>query len=207
MTLNHAIFTHLAASTDSNQFPATPLFQSLCLSMTLALDGMLAVPGGGKKQRVKPTLRKAAVVRTRRVIRNNYRLIPNIFDVVYDAYADHGERVIPMLGVIFAVSLRLKVIAKKTENGEMEQPLANRYTTAQKDKLFDFYLEKVLSSKHAVPKRIYASMDDLWNANLIGKDAIKERVLPLADRLLIRSPEAVLPSEAIPDSFRIDITY
>lgn len=198
MTLNHAIFTQLAASSDSNQFPSTPLFQSLCLSATLALDGMLAVPGGGKKQRVKPTLRKAAVLRTRRVVRNNYRLIPSIFDTVYDAYADHGSRVVPMLGVIFAVSLRLKVIPKKKENGELEQPLAERFTAAQKDRLFDLYLEKIMSSKTPVPKRIYAAMDDLWSSNLIGKDVVEEKVLPMADKLLIRSPEVVLPSEYSP---------
>lgn len=207
MTLNHAIFSHLAASTESSEFPSTPLFQSLCLSMTLALDGMLAVQGGGKKQKVKPTLRKAAIVRTRRVIRNNYRLIPSIFDTVYDAYETHGERVIPMLGVIFAVSLRLKVIAKKTEDGEPTQPLADRYTSAQKDKLFNLYLEKVVSSKTAVSKRIYTSMDDLWNSNMISEEAIKEKVLPLADKMLIRSPEVVLPSESTSSTYLLVGTY
>lgn len=195
MALNHAIFTHLAASTESTEFPSTPLFQSLCLSMTLALDGMLAVQGGGKKQKVKPTLRKAAIVRTRRVIRNNYRLIPSIFDTVFDAYDAQGERIIPMLGVIFAVSLRLKVIAKKTNDGEPTQPLAERYTSAQKDKLFSLYLEKVMSSKTVVPRRIYTSIDDLWTSNMVSEEAIKEKVLPLADKMLIRSPEVVLPSE------------
>lgn len=195
MALNHAIFSHLASSTESTQFPSTPLFQSLCLSMALALDGMLAVQGGGKKQKVKPTLRKAAVVRTRRVIRNNYRLIPYVFDTVQAAYETQGERVIPMLGVIFAVSLRLKVIAKKTEDGESTQPLAERYASAQKDKLFNLYLEKILSSKTAVPRRIYTSMDDLWTSSLIPEDTMKEKVLPLADKMLIRSPEVVLPSE------------
>lgn len=207
MALNHAIFSHLAASTESNQFPATPLFQSLCLSMALALDGMLAVQGGGKKQKVKPTLRKAAVVRTRRVIRNNYRLIPNIFATVYAAYDTQGERVIPMLGVIFAVSLRLKVIAKKTEDGEQTQPLAERYASAQKDKLFNLYLEKIMSSKTSVPRRIYTSMDDLWTSSLIPEDAIKEKVLPLADKMLIRSPEVVLPSEFALFTNLLDATH
>ena len=164
--------------------------------MALALDGMLAVQGGGKKQKVKPTLRKAAVVRTRRVIRNNYRLIPNIFDTVYAAYETQGERVIPMLGVIFAVSLRLKVIAKKTDDGEAPQPLAERYASAQKDKLFDLYLEKIMSSKTAVPRRIYTSMDDLWDSGFASEVTVKEKVLPLADKVLIRSPEVVLPSES-----------
>jgi hypothetical protein len=199
MTLNHALFSHLAATADDLLFTSTPLFQSLCLSMAFALDGVLAAPGGGKKQRVKPTLRKAAVVRTRRVIRNNYRLIPDIFNVVYDAYNTHGERLLPILGVILAVSLRLKVITKKTGDDQPEQSLAKKYVAMQKDKLVELYLDKVLSSKTPVSRRVYSSMDDLWSGGLVTDEEWKTRVLPLVDRMLIRSPEVVLPSRSFPE--------
>lgn len=199
MTLNHALFTYLASIAEDIQFTSTPLFQSLCLSMAFALDGVLAAPGGGKKQKVKPTLRKAAVVRTRRVIRNNYRLIPDIFNVVYDGYNTHGERLLPMLGVILAVSLRLKVVPKKTQDGQPEQSLAEKYVAIQKDKLVELYLDKVLSSKTPVSRRVYSSMDDLWTAGLITHEDWKTRVLPLVDRMLIRSPEVVLPSRFFQD--------
>jgi hypothetical protein len=61
---------------------------------------------------------------------------------VYAAYETQGERVIPMLGVIFAVSLRLKVIAKKTDDGEVYILLG---TAVFDDMIFSRYRSNSLS--------------------------------------------------------------
>lgn len=186
MTLAHSIFNHLAKT--SEDFQSNPLFTPLVVASAYALDGLLTPREGKPKDR--EAVRTGAVVRTRRLIRSNYRLIPALFDTTYDGLAKFGNRLIPFLGVVTGVAVRLKVLPKQKDQDKTL--LRDRYAAEQKERLFKVFVERVLGAKSPLPLKTYAAFDDLWTV-LADETIINETILPAIDKLLIRSPETGLP--------------
>lgn len=186
LILSIRIFSTLATSTN---FDSTAEFKTLLLAITKAFNAILTdpfehAPDVDKRRKdgsAKVTLRKGAITRTRRVVRNHVELIPSIFDVLQ---ADNGIHVLPMLGVTMGVALRLK--------NEKQAVLGKQAVEERKSDLLKSYLTSVLGSKTAVSSQAINSMDDLWTS-LVTEDDMKTLVLPLADKMLIRTPEIALP--------------
>lgn len=152
MSLAHVSYDTLSRKRPA--FASEPLFKPLVISMAYALDGILTPREG--KARMKDAMQKGAVIRTRRVLRSNYRLISETFETLYQAVPKVGERLFPMLGVAMGVAIRLK-IAPKQKDADQE-PLKDKYARVQKEQMTTIFVERVLGAKSPLPRRTYVSL-------------------------------------------------
>lgn len=211
LLLSLALYQTLS-DTLSSEFAASKSFPKLVTTTALALNEILTPApkekerqkadtasraGKGRKQRASDvtTLGKGAISRTRRAIRNNPRLIPNVFDELLDkSSGSMGSRLMSMIGLTLGVTLRLK--GSKSSHPTLS---VSDVIPQYKDRLLQAYLDNVLTNKVDIPNHVIGSLDDLWmeNEGVLDSGDLKEKVISVGDKLMGKSPEAACPGECL----------
>lgn len=188
--LSRQAVTATTSLTDSSRL------QSLLLSNARALNVILSDPSefapeeaaSDSKRRgkigagaAKATIRKGAITRCRRMLRNRHTLLPDALDQLLRQSETFA---LPLLGVAVGVALRLR--------GDKQSEAGQGWVANRKQAILKLYLSMVLSSKTPVASHTIASIDDLW-VSLTTEADFGDEILPMADKMLVRSPEIALP--------------
>ncbi|TIA90061.1 hypothetical protein E3P99_01792 [Wallemia hederae] len=137
-------------------------------------------------QLVKPSLSLSALVLTRRLLRQNHSVIPTILShTLSHPSITHA----PLLGTAIDVALRLRA-KTETEKGA-QGGVGWSYVNEKKDAIKDFYINTVVASKTPVPARQREAFLD-FVGEFVGKDELEKDVLPVAEKMLLRSPDGTL---------------
>ena len=101
-----------------------------------------------------------------RILMQNYRLISETFEVLYQAIPKVGDRLIPMLGVAMGVAIRLKITPKQKDADQ--ELLKDKYARTQKEQMTKLFVERILNAKSPLPRRTYVSITLIVNPSRVG---------------------------------------
>jgi hypothetical protein len=111
-------------------------------------------------------------------------LIPQTLDLIL-AKTTNASRYSVLLGHVIGVALRLKETkTKQVNNGRL-------VIEEKKDAIATFYSTHILGSKTAVPRYASTALDEFL-AEFVDFTMLTEKLLPVAERMLLRSPEVAL---------------
>lgn len=134
--------------------------------------------------KAKPSLKRSALVITRRSLRRLFKSddvgVRVAVDIVSQLSAKShplGQRGAVFLGVVAGVCARLN-----TRRSTLEDV---------KDQYYSFYIREVLGSRSAVPEHIGAAFNDLFS-NFTTVQDLKKQLAPALEKALLRAPEVVL---------------
>ncbi|CEG70748.1 hypothetical protein RMATCC62417_06588 [Rhizopus microsporus] len=155
-----------------------PLFSSVVNAQAILIDSLVSDN--------KKSISKSAVADVRRTIRLNAEAIPTIIDVALA----NAQTCTPsfknavLIGIIIDSSLRLKT------RSDGKQMIENA-----ESKLTDYYLKNVISSRAMVHPAALDAFNDYVRV-IITKDKFDSQLLPVLDKIMLRSPEVVLQALA-----------
>ncbi|KAL7422316.1 translational activator of GCN4 [Cryptotrichosporon argae] len=191
LTLTLALLSALRSRTD---FASSPQFTDLLTSLALLVDTVEA--------RAEPTNRGARIVhkvniRVWRVLRQIRADLPAALKVLL-AYKAAPARTAALLSDVIGVTLRLK--SKKGA------PEGKAIIEAEKDAVLAFYTTNILSSKTALPRHQAQAFSEFLST-FVSRDMLVVKLVPAAERMLLRSPEVALELTAsLLDSCQHDIS-
>lgn len=151
-----------------------PLFSSVVNAQAILIDSLVSDN--------KKSISKSAVADVRRTIRLNAEAIPTIIDVALA----NAQTCTPsfknavLIGIVIDSSLRLKT------RSDGKQMIENA-----ESKLTDYYLKNVISSRTMVHPAALDAFNDYVRV-IITKDKFDSQLLPVLDKIMLRSPEVVL---------------
>ncbi|KAI9014595.1 armadillo-type protein [Phycomyces nitens] len=166
----------LVISFAAENAPNSPTLGLLIQTQAILLDSLAG--------NTKTSISQSAFVDVRRCIRQNFTSIPVFFQIAFS----NAQTCVPLyrnavlIGTIVGTSLRLK-----------NSPNGNQMVQDQKSNLTDYYLKNVVSSKTPVPETVLAAFDDFFN-KIISKDDFVGQYVPVLEKMMLRSPEIVLPA-------------
>ncbi|WFD34946.1 translational activator of GCN4 [Malassezia cuniculi] len=132
---------------------------------------------------------------TWRVIRNAHESIPKVLDILLGLGT---QEAVAFVGLVVDVCLHLRV-GKETEKGAADG-VGFSYVTAVKDKILQEYTTKIVASKKPVHESVIFSLE-LFFRRVVDAQSLEAHVLPTLDKMMLRSPEVVLPVAAALLSF------
>ncbi|KAG1308067.1 hypothetical protein G6F64_006326 [Rhizopus arrhizus] len=134
----------------------------------------------------KKSISKSAIADVRRTVRLNADAVPTIIDVALA----NAQTCTPsfknavLIGIVIDSSLRLKT------RSDGKQMIENA-----EDKLTDYYLKNVISSRSVAHFAALDSFND-YIRYIVTKDKFESQFLPVVDKMMLRSPEVVLQALA-----------
>ncbi|TIA83681.1 hypothetical protein E3P98_00634 [Wallemia ichthyophaga] len=135
---------------------------------------------------VKPSLSLSALVLTRRLIRQHHSTIPSILSLILSQPSiSHA----PLLGTAIDVALRLR--AKSETDKGLKGGVGWSYVDQRKVDIKNFFVNMIVASKTQVPCRYRDALLD-FIGNFIGKDELEKDILPVVEKMLLRSPDGTL---------------
>ena len=186
------------------------------LLLAKALDAIMA------HEKAKPTIKRGALVVTRRSMRivsthlesvSKLELdidldlpfqcnahIPFLLDTLLASPASSALTSLPLIGLLIDVSLRLRVGSEPSKG--LEKGVGHGIVRSYKDKLLAFYITHAVSSKTAVPTYQAEALHDFFEAVVLPSelDALRATL----DKMLLRSPEISTPvAKAVFEAVRV----
>jgi hypothetical protein len=92
-----------------------------------------------------------------------------------------------LIGHLVGVCLRLRPSQKRPLEG---QTVMNEY----KDRIVEFYANVIIGSKTTLPTHSSAALKE-FNREYVTLDVLSSKLLPTAEKMLLRSPEVALGGE------------
>ncbi|KDR69874.1 hypothetical protein GALMADRAFT_913484 [Galerina marginata CBS 339.88] len=157
------------------QFTTSNSWRALVGSMAVLLD-MLT-----ESSMAKPSLKKGALVRTRRALRSAGGKVPEFIATLL-AIAKTSQtptRLVMLLGVSISVLIRLKNIP--------EEPV-QRLPKELKNGIIGLYTSTILMAKSSLPEHIITAFNDFISTFVTPED-FTQTILPTIEKALLRSPE------------------
>ncbi|KAF8161530.1 armadillo-type protein [Crassisporium funariophilum] len=161
------------------QFTSSNSWKLLIGSMAILLDMVT------ESTKAKPSLKKGALVRTRRALRsvsNHLQLISTI--LVITKTSQTPLRPVMLLDVAVSVLIRLK--------DDVEEP-SRRLPQEHKDGILSLYMSTILMSRGPSPDHTLTTLKD-FISTFVTTDDFTNVVLPTIEKVLLRSPELSLPA-------------
>ncbi|KZT41926.1 ARM repeat-containing protein [Sistotremastrum suecicum HHB10207 ss-3] len=167
-----ALYSGLVLNRDTDAFLHSAEFPLLVVSLALAIDFILS-----DSSRAKPTMRRSALVRVRRALRN----APNtIFQLIHTLTTSSPVVTnAALVGVAVDVTIRLKNRADLT------------ILEAAKPLVVTFQNQVLIASKVPVPTHSSAAFHDFVKT-VVSEQDLQEFYLPTIEKALLRSPEIAL---------------
>ncbi|KAG9005891.1 translational activator of GCN4 [Tulasnella sp. JGI-2019a] len=152
-------------------------------SVTLTIMAMLLDTILNEESHAKQTLRKSALVHTRRAIRDSSAQIPKIFSTLLSSASSSTTPAMyaPLLGVNVSVSIRLKGSPDASARG-------HGYVETAKTDLLQYYDAHLLSSKETVPDHSLTTLDE-FVSKFVTKGDLGTAVIPAIEQALSRGKE------------------
>lgn len=185
--LNLALLQQLGSSRDN--FNATSTFNDLINSLALLTDAIEARELDPSTSTLHPTakitrFRRKVGIRIWRTIRDIRECIPTIIETLTKSSTPKSA---VLLRHVIGVCLRLKSSAKRPLNGR-------ETVEGIKGKIVDWYTTNVLGSKVIVPRHTSGALNE-FHKEFTDIDTLSTKVLPTAEKMLLRSPEVALDCE------------
>ncbi|GAA5981477.1 hypothetical protein JCM10908_004121 [Rhodotorula pacifica] len=155
------------------------LFLSLATSLSSLLNVVLDESAAAKE-----TVRKSALVVTRRAVRTRHEAIPRLVRTLTAAKADPSFRHAPLIGLAIDVALRLRDPKGKKDVGK-------GYVDELKDVVRAYYLAAVVPSKIVPPRQVVGAFTDFLGATVTPETATST-YLPAFEKALNRFAEPAL---------------
>ncbi|KZW00128.1 hypothetical protein EXIGLDRAFT_696727 [Exidia glandulosa HHB12029] len=147
-------------------------------ALAVLLDALL-----DESREAKANIRRSAVVRARRVVRNSRKNITSILAAILDRAKTSSSptSLVPFLGLVVDVVLHLKQPPANVDEllGPSQAGIVALYTT------------NVLMSRTPVPSRVYAAFSGFIRAQ-VDQQTLTTDVLPVMEKAMLRSPEVAL---------------
>ncbi|WVQ78061.1 hypothetical protein IAT38_000142 [Cryptococcus sp. DSM 104549] len=186
------IITLTLISTLSSTRPPAEAFvtstqgQDLFLSLALVLDAMRLseqeIQWAGRAER----LRKKAGIRVWRVLRQLRAVLPTILHSLTTRSAPAPARLAVLISHVIGVALRLKP-AKK---GSGEKP-GREVVESEKDAIVAYYTTQILGVKGHIARHSSTVFSEFL-AEFVSYQILSEKLIPAAEKMLLRSPETSL---------------
>lgn len=166
-------------------FSSTPQFPDLLNTLAILLD---TVEARENKSYALRTIRykRRVGIKVWRMARDIRETIPAMLDVLLKSTS---WRQAVLIGHIVGVCLRLRPSAKRPLQG---QDILFEY----KDKIIDYYATAIIGSKIALPVRASSALKE-FNRDHVSLDVLSSKLLPSAEKMLLRSPEVALTSGSL----------
>ncbi|KAG8875312.1 translational activator of GCN4 [Tulasnella sp. 331] len=154
-------------------FPESPHWSVTLTVMAMLLDSIL-----NEESNARPSLRKSALVHTRRAIRDSSTQIPRIFTTLLSVAKSSATPTLyaPLLGVSVSVSIRLKGSKDASSQG-------HAYVETAKANLLHYYDEILLSNQAAVPDHSFKALDEFITTFVTTAD-LGATVIPAIEQAL-----------------------
>ncbi|KZV97501.1 ARM repeat-containing protein [Exidia glandulosa HHB12029] len=147
-------------------------------ALAILLDALL-----DESREAKANIRRSAVVRARRVVRNSHQNIPAILSAILDRAKTSSSptSLVPFLGLVVDVVLHLK------------QPPANvdELLGPSRAGIVALYTTNVLMSRTPVPSHVSAAFSGFIRSQ-VDQQTLTSDVLPVMEKAMLRSPEVAL---------------
>ncbi|KAI8144145.1 armadillo-type protein [Fennellomyces sp. T-0311] len=126
----------------------------------------------------KKTIAKSALADARRTIRQNASAIPLLFETALSnaQTVSPSHRNAVLIGTIVDVSIRLKTID------------GTKFVEDVKQKLIDYYLKNIVSSKSAGSSAVLDAFGDFINT-FVTEEVFTKEFVPTFEKMMLRSPE------------------
>ncbi|CAO3648342.1 unnamed protein product [Cunninghamella blakesleeana] len=150
------------------------------LTMIINTQGIL-IESLGSSSTIKQSIWKSVIADTRRTIRNHPKRIPELFK-----YSLANSSCTPtyinaiLIGTIVDVCFHLKYTDGKP------------FVVDIQSSLIDYYLKNIISSRSAVPQSSMIALN-AFISKMITQDIFEQQFLPILEKMMLRSPEVVLP--------------
>ncbi|CAO3633857.1 unnamed protein product [Cunninghamella echinulata] len=130
----------------------------------------------------KPSIWKSAIADTRRPFRNHPKRIPELFKYALANSSTCTPTYINaiLIGTIVDVCFHLKHTDGKP------------FVVDMQSSLIDYYLKNIISSRSAVPQSSMVALN-AFISTMITQDIFEQQFLPVLEKMMLRSPEVVLP--------------
>ncbi|KAF9561868.1 ARM repeat-containing protein [Agrocybe pediades] len=163
-------------------FSTSNAWRALIGSLALLLDMI------SESSKAKPSLKKGALVRTRRALRSAGSKIPDVISTLLGLTktSQTPTKFIPLLGVSISVLIRLKNVT--------EEPI-QRLPVDLKDGVIGLYTSTILMTKAPLQEQTLTALND-FISTYVSNDDFSKTVLPTIEKSLLRSPEYSLPAVA-----------
>ena len=192
MLLNIALLRSLCnLSTEIPPFAKTPLFTNLVLDLAIVLDTLEAHFESSRRSPANLRIQRIVSLRLGEMLNALPEISPVILDVVLHQSNTNAPRSFILLKGVIDQALR-KICTRSTiTNGDIA-PKSSHYFEERKDEIMTFYSTHILSSKVAVPTYRSTAFSTLLDRYL-DLPTLKDKLLPIIERMLLRSPEIALP--------------
>ncbi|KAJ8297218.1 eIF-2-alpha kinase activator gcn1 [Rhodotorula toruloides] len=154
-------------------------FASLAITLSTLLNAVLDEANGAKE-----SIRKSALVSTRRAVRTRHESIPRLVTTLASAKSDPSYRHAALVGLAMDVALRLK-----DPKGHLN--VGKGYVEELKPIVNDLYLNSVVTSKTVPPSHVLGALSDFFAATVTIDDATST-FIPAMEKALNRAAEPAL---------------
>jgi hypothetical protein len=174
LTWINVLFTCVLKQATIEGAKASLLFSNVLNAQAILIDSLV--------NDSKKSISKSAIADVRRTVRLNADAVPTIIDVALA----NAQTCTPsfknavLIGIVIDSSLRLKT------RSDGKQMIENA-----EDKLTDYYLKNVISSRSVAHFAALDSFND-YIRYIVTKDKFESQFLPVVDKMMLRSPEVVL---------------
>ncbi|KAL4249154.1 TOG domain-containing protein [Abortiporus biennis] len=160
-------------------FSKSKAWEPLLTVIASLLDSLL-----DENTKVKSSIQKSALVRTRRALRSSPEHLTTVMQALISISksAPSPLLVVPLLGVSIDVKLRLKNVKDDSET---------KIPDATKSEIIAFYNATVLMSRTSVSHHVSHALHDFIKSSVQPEDLVNT-ILPTMEKALLRSPEISL---------------
>ncbi|KAL1405501.1 translational activator of GCN4 [Vanrija albida] len=179
-----------------DKFASSAQFNDLILALATVTDTTEARSAPTKKHRMD-RIRHKVNVRIWRVLRQLYDAFPQIITLLVTKNPTPVRSAV-LLGHVVGVALRIKPAKSKPDGKSVIE--------ANKEAIITYYSTTILSAKTALPPHVPSALHEFLG-NFVGEDVLVGKLLPTAEKMLLRSAEIALPITAdLLDSANVDIS-
>lgn len=177
-------------------FLATPQFEALILALAAVTDAVEVRSATTRAARAL-RIRHKVNIRVWRVIRRLKFHLSAVITILATK-GTHPVRAAVLLGHVVGVALRVRMNKGKPEGRAVIE--------AEKEVITTYYSTNILSTKVALPPHVPLALQEFL-ANFVTEDVLVGKLIPTAERMLLRSPEIALTLTAdLIDSCKVDIS-
>lgn len=170
----------------ADQFISSSQGQDLFLSLALILDAMRSgereLSSEGRVRR----LRKKSGIRVWRLLREQRSSLPVILHSLVTRTCSAPARLSVLISHVVGVALRLKALPKGNEG-----PSGREIVEQEKDAILNYYSTNILGTKLAIARHSSTVFQE-FVSEFVSYQVLSEKLIPQAEKMLLRSPEVAL---------------
>ncbi|KIR26892.1 50S small subunit ribosomal protein L19 [Cryptococcus deuterogattii LA55] len=180
------ISTLSSTRSPADQFITSSQGQDLFLSLALILDAMRSgereLSSEGRVRR----LRKKSGIRVWRLLREHRASLPVILHSAVTRTYSAPARLSVLISHIIGVALRLKALPKGIEG-----PSGREIVEHESDAILNYYSTNILGTKLAIARHSSTVFQE-FVSEFVSYQVLSEKLIPQAEKMLLRSPEVAL---------------